>query len=132
MKILADTNIMIDYMKRPSEKMKEIFHNEDIVISGVVISELLHGALSEKEMKSLEEDLEVFESLNIGPDDWNDFGRFLYKVRKNGLTVPYPDALIAFVAIRNNIPVWTGDKHFALIQAADERLRLYVVSTERN
>ena len=125
MKILVDTNVMIDYMKRPSEKMKEIFQNEDVVISGVVVSELLHGALSEKEMKSLEEDLNVFESLNIGKGDWTEFGRFLYKVRKSGLTVPYPDALIAFVAISNDVPVWTKDKHFKLIMAADERLKLY-------
>lgn len=53
MRILADTNVMIDYMKRPTDKMIEVFQNEDIVISGVVVSELLHGALSEKELKSL-------------------------------------------------------------------------------
>ena len=125
MKILVDTNVMIDYMKRPTEKMKGVFQNEDVVISGVVISELLHGALSEKEMKSLEEDLGVFESLNIGQSDWNDFGKFLYRVRKSGLTVPYQDALIAFVAIKNDVPVWTKDKHFKLIQAAEEKLKLY-------
>lgn len=76
-------------------------------------------------MKSLEEDLGVFESLNIGQSDWNDFGKFLYRVRKSGLTVPYQDALIAFVAIKNDVPVWTKDKHFKLIQAADEKLKLY-------
>ena len=53
MRILADTNVMIDYMKRPSEKMIEVFQNEDIIISDVVVSELFHGALSEKELKSL-------------------------------------------------------------------------------
>ena len=125
MKILVDTNVMIDYMKRPTEKMKGVFQNEDVVISGVVISELLHGALSEKEMKSLEEDLGVFESLNIGQSDWNDFGKFLYRVRKSGLTVPYQDALIAFVAIKNDVPVWTKDKHFKLIQSAEENLKMY-------
>ncbi len=125
MKILVDTNVMIDYMKRPSEKMKEVFQEEDVVISGVVTSELLHGALSENELKALEEDLDVFESLNIAQNDWNNFGRFLYKIRKSGLTVPYPDAIIAFVAIKNDVPVWTKDKHFKLIQAAEEKLKLY-------
>lgn len=80
MRILADTNVMIDYMKRPSEKMIEVFQNEDIVISGVVVSELFHGALSEKELKSLEEDLSVYECLNIREKDWNEFGRFLYSL----------------------------------------------------
>lgn len=125
MRILADTNVMIDYMKRPSEKMIEVFQNEDIAISGVVISELLLGALSEKELKSLEEDLSAYHCFNIGNDDWNEFGRFLYTLRKSGLTVPYPDALISYIAIKNDIPVWTNDKHFKLIQAAVEKLELY-------
>ncbi|WP_049945448.1 PIN domain-containing protein [Butyrivibrio sp. AC2005] len=125
MKVLVDTNIMIDYMKRPTEKMIEVFQNEDIVISGVVISELFHGALSEKELDSLEEDLSVYESLNITESDWNEFGRFLYTLRKSGLTVPYPDAIISYVAIKNDVPVWTKDKHFKLIQAAEDKLKLY-------
>lgn len=125
MKILADTNVMIDYMKRPTDKMIEVFQNEDIVISGVVVSELLHGALSEKELNSLEEDLSVYECLNIREKDWNEFGRFLYSLRKSGLTVPYPDAIIAFIAIKNDASVWTNDKHFKLIQAAVDELKLY-------
>ncbi len=125
MRILADTNIMIDYMKRPSEKMIEVFQSEDIVISGVVISELLLGALSEKELKSLDEDLSAYDCLSIGEDDWNEFGRFLYTLRKSGLTVPYQDALISFIAIKNNVPIWTNDKHFKLIQAAVDKLELY-------
>jgi len=125
LKILVDTNVMIDYMKRPSEKMKQIFMDEDVVISGVIASELLHGALSEKEVKSLEEDLGVFESLNIGQGDWNEFGRFLYKLRKNGLTCPYPDALISFIAIKFDVSVWTKDKHFKLIKEIEDKLKLF-------
>ena len=128
MKILVDTNVMIDFMKRPSEKMKQVFGDEDIVISGVVISELLHGALSEKEIKSLEEDLSTFESLNIGKNEWNEFGEFLYKLKKNGLTVPYADALISYISIKNEVSVWTQDKHFKLIRASDERLKIYEFS----
>ena len=125
MRILADTNVLIDYMKRPSDKMIEVFQNEDITISGVVISELLLGALSEKELQSLEEDLSAYDCLNIGNEDWNEFGRFLYTLRKSGLTVPYQDALISYIAIKNDVPVWTNDRHFKLIQAAVDKLELY-------
>ena len=86
---------------------------------------MFHGALSEKELDSLEEDLSVYESLNITESDWNEFGRFLYTLRKSGLTVPYPDAIISYVAIKNDVPVWTKDKHFKLIQAAEDKLKLY-------
>ena len=42
--ILADTNIIIDFIKRPNEKLNEIFLEEDIAICGVIEAELLHGA----------------------------------------------------------------------------------------
>ncbi len=50
MKILVDTNVMIDYLKRPTDGMKKIFENDEIIITGVLISELLHGALSQNEI----------------------------------------------------------------------------------
>ncbi len=49
----------------------------------------------------------------------------MYSLRKSGLTVPYPDAIIAFIAIKNDASVWTNDKHFKLIQAAVDELKLY-------
>ena len=125
MKILVDTNVMIDYLKRPTDGMKKIFENDEIIITGVLISELLHGALSQNEIKSLEEDLSAYDCLNEEDDDWYKFGAFLNGLRKSGLTLPYPDALIAYIAIKNDVEVWTNDKHFKLIQAADSRLKLY-------
>lgn len=53
MRVLADTNVMIDYMKRPS------------------------------------------------------------------------DAIIAYIAINNEVPVWTNDAHFKLIQEVEKNLKLY-------
>lgn len=125
MRVLADTNVMIDYMKRPSDAMIEFFQNNDIVLCGVVISELMHGAVSEKQLFSLQNDLSLYECLRINANDWYQLGMFLYRLRKNGLTVPYPDAIIAYIAINNEVPVWTNDAHFRLIQETEKNLKLF-------
>lgn len=49
----------------------------------------------------------------------------LYKLRINGLSLPFQDVLIAFIAIKNDVAVYTADKHFHLIQAIYSELKLY-------
>ncbi|MFO0807261.1 MAG: hypothetical protein U0746_01420 [Gemmataceae bacterium] len=39
--------------------------------------------------------------------------------------MPFPDAVLATLAIANSIELWTRDKHFALIQTALPALRLF-------
>ena len=69
--------------------------------------------------------LEAFDEKSFMPGDRQTLGSNLYKLRKNGLTVPFSDAIIATIAIKNRIPVWTGDKHFALMQNILDDLKLY-------
>ena len=96
--ILVDTNVIVDIWNKASEEEIETFYEQDIVICGVVKSELLHGAYSEKNLNQISRDLGLLEEYNIQDDQWDAFGRFLYKLRTNGLSVPYADALIAFIA----------------------------------
>ena len=42
--ILVDTNVIIAFWRSPTEKLKLLFEENHIVISGVTRSELLHGA----------------------------------------------------------------------------------------
>ena len=53
MKILADSNVFIDFWKKPTKSLIDTFIKEDIVICGVVRTELLHGAQSEADYKSI-------------------------------------------------------------------------------
>ncbi len=42
-----------------------------------------------------------------------------------GYSIPLTDPLIAYLAIKYDIPVWTKDNHFKLIQAVYPELKLY-------
>ena len=123
--ILADTNVFIDFWNNPTDELIECFEREDIVICGVIRSELLHGAVSDWDFANITTMLEAFDEKTFDADDWQKLGSNLYKLRISGLTVPFSDAIIATLAIKYDIPVWTGDRHFALIRNVLTDLKLY-------
>lgn len=61
----------------------------------------------------------------IPQDLWAALGRNLSALRAHGITVPFPDALIATVAIENDLELWTRDAHFSLIQGVLPQLKLF-------
>ena len=125
MRILADSNVFIDFWKKPTKAMLDIFRKEDIVICGVVRSELLHGARSKSDYKNIDEALDDFDQLEFKETDWNILGKQLYELRINGITVPYQDAIIALIAVKHNIPIWTNDKHFSYMKKVMKDIQLY-------
>ena len=51
--ILFDTNVLIDYWKKPEELLKLNITPDKYAICGVVKSELLHGARTNKEIDDI-------------------------------------------------------------------------------
>lgn len=113
--ILVDTNIIINFWKHPSERMAAVFNTEYIVLCGIVKAELLHGARSDKDFKKIMEALSEFPFLEIGNDLWDFLGNVLFRLRKNGLTIPFQDAVLTALALTHNARLWTDDKHFQLV-----------------
>ena len=58
--VLADTNVFIDFWNNPTDELTECFEHEDIVICGVVKSELLHGAVSDRDFTDITTDISDF------------------------------------------------------------------------
>ena len=123
--ILVDTNIIIDFWKRPTEKAQEIFESEEIAICGITKAELIHGAKSEKEINIIIEALEDFNMFEISKNDWIEIGKLLNRVKKKGISVPFQDAVIAYLAIKNSSELWTNDKHFRMIQNEIKELKIF-------
>ena len=127
--VLADTNIFIDFWNNPTSELIECLEREDIVICGVVRAELLHGAISDTDFKNIANLLDAFDKKIFDNDDWQLLGSNLYKLRRKRLTVPFSDAIIATLAIKYDIPVWTGDKHFLLIKNVLTNLKLFNINS---
>lgn len=123
--ILCDTNILIDYWRKPTELLKLNISKDKHSICGVVKSELLHGAMDDDEADRMIGFFQSFNLITIDEYDWEFSGLMLRTLRSQGFTVPVTDALIAYIGIKYDIPVWTKDHHFRIIQSIYPELRLY-------
>lgn len=123
--ILVDTNVIIDFWDKPTEDAKNVFEENDIAICGVIKTELLRGSNSEKQFSQMDEALNDFTYLAFSEKDWISLAKQFITLKKNGLVVPFQDAMIAYLAIKNNCEVWTNDKHFKLMQVVLPELKLF-------
>lgn len=123
--ILLDTNILIDYWRKPEELLKLNISKDKHSICGVVKSELLHGAKDDKEADRMLGFFQSFNLITVDEYDWEFSGMMLQNFRQEGYSIPVTDALIAYLGIKYDIPVWTKDHHFKLIQAVYPELKLY-------
>ena len=122
--ILVDTNIFIDYFKNPTDDATKIFEQNEIATCGVVVTELLRGSKSQKESEKLKAALECFDYLDFEKSDWIEIAELFIKLKKSGITVPFQDGIISYLAIKHNCKVWTKDCHFKAIQAVIPILEL--------
>lgn len=125
--ILCDTNILIDYWKNPEELRNLNVSKDKHSVCGPVKTELLHGAQSDDEIDRMLGFLHAFNTVTVDEYDWEFAGLMLNTIRKNGFSIPVTDALIAYLGIKYDVPVWTKDKHFKMIQAVYPELKLYEV-----
>lgn len=125
--ILVDTNIIIDFLDNPTDEAKKIFEDNEIATCGVIKTELLRGSNSDEQFSQIEKALRDFKYLAFSENDWISLSKLFITLRKNGLAVPFQDAVIAYLAIKNNCEVWTNDKHFKLMQVVLNELKLLKV-----
>lgn len=122
--ILFDTNEVINMMNNPQDSAWNIYYQGTACICGITVTELFRGIKIPDQIEIVEEILSGFELLEIEKDDWKKAGLFIAKLRDSGLTVPFQDAMIAYMGIKTSARVLTSDKHFKMIQVCDARLKL--------
>ena len=74
--ILVDSNIIIDFWKKPDVSARKIFEAEEIAICGIIQAELIHGARSAKELLGIIDALGGLIFLDIERDDWIDYAGY--------------------------------------------------------
>lgn len=124
--ILADTSVVIDWLRSPSPRLLGIISTYAAVICGVTVAEVLAGARTAAELAQNSSALTLFGNVPIPLDIWQRVGQNLFTCQRSGITVPLADAIIATVAIDNTLELWSYDRHFLLMQAALPTLRLFV------
>jgi predicted nucleic acid-binding protein len=123
--ILIDTNILIDYLKGTDSILTDLFEKEELALCGIVLAELLHGVNSNHDKQLIHNAIKDFKWISIEDNIWNSVGNNLNQLRKNGLNIPFQDAILATLCIENNIKIATNDKHFKKIAAILTDLQIY-------
>ena len=123
--ILVDTNVLIDFWKNPTTEYRVIFEQNESATCGVIKTEILRGSKSLKETEKLKEALNCFEYLGFEKEDWVELATLFTKLKNAGLTIPFQDGIISYLAIKHDCELWTQDKHFLLIKTIFPMLNLY-------
>lgn len=121
-KVLIDTSVWIDFFNGSlSEKQREaivsLLDAEEVVITSVIKNELLVGATSLKNYLELENNLSAFQEFHLTEDSLPAFNRFSFDLKQKGILGKYTDVSIAFLAQKNEIPLWSFDRYFTQLKA---------------
>jgi predicted nucleic acid-binding protein len=123
--ILIDTSVLVDYLRAPTDRVLRLFEKNAAAICGVTRAEILAGARSPADLDRIASSLDALEQVAIVEEAWDLLGRNLSLLRSAGVTVPLADAMIATLAIENDLELWTRDAHFVRIQGVLTGLRLF-------
>lgn len=118
-KVLIDTSIWIEYFNlAPGQVFMEVtrlLREERAAFSGMIALELIRGAKTTKELKTLENLFHSIARFDEQPSSHIQAGHLGYKLSRKGITMGTVDLLIAQVAIDHALSLYTQDHHFRSI-----------------
>jgi predicted nucleic acid-binding protein len=123
--ILADTSVVIEYVRGRDAKVVGLVPTLPLAICGVVRAELLCGARDRKHRTDLINLLAAFHHLVIPDSLWDIVGDHLAKLRSQGITVPFADVAIATLAIAKGVEIWSRDPHYQMMRSALPALKVF-------
>lgn len=123
--ILADTSIVVEFLRTRNARLQSLIVSSPAAVNGVTRAEILHGARDSQHRAKLIAALNLFQQIAFPDTLWDEAGDHLAALRAAGVTVPFADALLATVAIANNLELWTRDLHFSQMQRILPKLRLF-------
>jgi tRNA(fMet)-specific endonuclease VapC len=120
--ILIDTSAWIDYLHDEDlvspvgKEVDALIAERRVVITGVVVAEVLQGALDEQDYEKLHRTVGRLPFLEADKDTWISAGRLSYELKRKGLTTPLSDLLIAAAAMAGGHEIYATDPHFGRVQ----------------
>ena len=119
-KYMIDSSVWIPYFRDKKYKLtpliKELMEKDSVYINGIIQTELLKGAKSEKNYRTLKNSFNGLQFLEIDKGLFDSISDAAFKLRRKGVTVPLTDLIIAIQCIENHLILIQEDKHFKFIQ----------------
>jgi len=118
---LIDTSVWLEVLPRGrvnaflEQRVDGLLGADRVAITGMIRLELLGGARSEQEWERLDRLLEALHWLSVEENHWQRAARMGFQLRRQGITVPFTDLLIASVALESGAVLLHRDRHFDYI-----------------
>jgi predicted nucleic acid-binding protein len=118
--ILVDSSIWIDYYRpQGSTRLKSRLQTElergTVATIGLIAVEVLQGAPSEQVWDTLHEDFLGLHWLETTQALWLEAARLGARLRRQGLSLPATDVVIAATALQHRCSLWHRDEDFTRI-----------------
>lgn len=118
---LIDTSVWVDVLPPGQatsglrERVDTLLASDRVAITGMVRLELLGGARSEADYRRLSEMLSALHRLPVTDEHWDQAAQLGFHLRRQGLSMPFTDLLIAAVALVAGATILHRDRHFDLM-----------------
>jgi len=119
--VFVDTSAWILALRQadgPAPSRVDGLLEQDVVATAApVVLELLSGTKTEAEYRRLEERMSALHQVPIVPATWSRAARLGFDLRRNGVTVPHMDLLIASAALSISAVLLHADSDYDRIAA---------------
>jgi predicted nucleic acid-binding protein len=119
MSVLVDSSVWIAASKKGSKvapRLAKMIHSDEIIYYSKIIQvEVSQGARTQGEFASVWDAFLGFNELPVLDSDWEAAAWNYYRCRGKGVTLSTVDCLIATLAARYRLPLWSEDKVFLKI-----------------
>ncbi len=120
--VLVDTSAWILALRRPgnatvSSRIDGLLEQDVVATAAPIRLELLTGTRTEQEYQRLQERLSGLHEVPIVPSTWSRAAKLGFDLRRNGLTIPHMDLLIASAALSISATLLHADSDFERIAA---------------
>jgi predicted nucleic acid-binding protein len=127
-KLLIDTSVWSEALRRKEKSLNSsetlvrriIENNDEIVIVGIILQEILSGITNKKLFSEIRNILNDFSYVEITKEDYIYAAELRNKCKQKGITAGSFDFLIAGAAIRNELTLVTYDNDFKNISKYTE------------
>ena len=97
------------------ERVDALLSADLVATTGMVKLELLGGVRYQEEWTRLSELLSGLHNLPMVEEDWQGAASTAFRLRREGITIPFTDLLIGEVALRSESILIHRDRHFDLL-----------------
>ena len=114
--VIADSSVWIDFQRAPDSEvgreLDRLLANNEVVMVGPVLTEVLQGARSEGELEFFSSHLTALWFLETNQETWVRAGELNHRLRQEGRVLALGDLIIATLALEYNVPVYSLNGDF--------------------